>query len=69
MPYQSVSRRMQEDYHLQGSVGYSHACFLWAHEQINMAAHWEFVLANFSGVLCSNRTGSENENHAAACDS
>jgi hypothetical protein len=52
MPYQSVSRRMQEDYHLQGSVGYSHACFLWAHEQLNMAAHWEFVLANFSGVLC-----------------
>ena len=52
MPYQSVIRRMQEDYHLQVSVGYIHACFLWAHEQINMAAHWEFVLANFSGVLC-----------------
>jgi hypothetical protein len=34
------------------TVGYIHACFLWAHEQINMAAHWEFVLANFSGVLC-----------------
>jgi hypothetical protein len=52
MPYQSVIRRRQEDYHLQVSVGYIHACFLWAHEQINMAAHWEFVLANFSGVLC-----------------
>ena len=52
MPDQAVSRRMQEDDHLQVSVGYIHTCFLWAHEQINMAAHWEFVLANFSGVLC-----------------
>src|SRR5215813_895060 len=52
MPYQAVIRRMQEDYHLQVSVGYIHTCFLWAHEQITMADHWEFVLANFSGVLC-----------------
>ena len=52
MPSQSVIRRMPEDDHVQVSVGSSHACFLWAHEQINMAAHWEFVLANFSGVLC-----------------
>jgi hypothetical protein len=52
MPYQAVSRRMQEDDHLQVSAGYIHACFLWAHEQINMTAHWECVLANFAGVLC-----------------
>jgi hypothetical protein len=52
MPSQSVIRRMQEDDHWQVSVGSIHACFLWAHEQINRAAHWACVLANFSGVWC-----------------
>jgi hypothetical protein len=52
MPYLSVIRRMQEDYRLTLSLGYIHACFLWAHEQINMEAHGHFVRANFSGVLC-----------------
>jgi hypothetical protein len=52
MPDQAVIRRMQEDDPLQVSVGSSHTCFLWAHEPINMAAYWAFVLANFSGVLC-----------------
>jgi hypothetical protein len=52
MPYLSVSRRMQEDYLLTLSLGYIHACFLWAHEQINMETHWDFVRTNFSGVLC-----------------
>jgi Transposase len=52
MPYQLVMRRMQEDYRLTLSLGYIHACFLWAHEQVNMADHWAFVRANFSGVLC-----------------
>jgi len=52
MPYLSVMRRMQEDDHLLLSLGYIHACFLWAHEQSNMETHWEFVRANFSGVLC-----------------
>lgn len=52
MPYLSVIRRMQEDYRLTLSLGYIHACFLWAHEQITMEAHWHFVRANFSGVLC-----------------
>ena len=52
MPYQSVMGRMQEDYRLPLSLGYIHACFLWAHEQINMENHWDFVRANFSGVLC-----------------
>lgn len=52
MPYLSVIRRMQEDYRLELSLGYIHACFLWAHEQINMESHWHFVRANFSGVLC-----------------
>ena len=33
-------------------MGYLHACFLWAHEQINLETHWDFVRANFSGVLC-----------------
>src|SRR5215475_15756373 len=45
-------RRMQEDDHLPLSLGSIHACFLWAHEQINMETHWEFVRANFAGVLC-----------------
>jgi hypothetical protein len=52
MPYMSVLRRMQEDYRLTLSLGYIHACFLWAHEQINMETHWTFVRTNFSGVLC-----------------
>src|SRR5215813_715055 len=52
MPYLAVIRRMQEDYLLTLSVGYIHACFLWAHEQINMETHWDFVRTNFSGVLC-----------------
>lgn len=52
MPYLSLIRRLQEDYRLQLSLGYIHACFLWAHEQINMETHWDFVRANFSGVLC-----------------
>jgi len=52
MPYRSVMRRMQEDYRLELSLGYLHACFLWAHEQLNLESHWDFVRANFSGVLC-----------------
>jgi transposase-like protein len=52
MPYLSVMRRMQEDYRLELSLGYIQACLLWAHEQINMETHWDFVRANFSGVLC-----------------
>jgi Transposase len=52
MPYGLVIRRMQEAYLLTLSLGYIHACFLWAHEQINMETHWDFVRTNFSGVLC-----------------
>ena len=52
MPYLSVIRRMQEEYVLTLSLGYIHTCFLWAHEQINMESHWDFVRTNFSGVLC-----------------
>lgn len=52
MPYLSVIRRMQEDYLLTLSLGYIHACFFWAHEQINMETQRDFVKANFSGVLC-----------------
>ena len=52
MPYRLVQQRMAEDYRLALSVGYIHDCFVWAHAQIDMAAHWDFVRANFSGVLC-----------------
>ena len=52
MPYLSVIRRMQEDYLLRLSLGYIHTCFLCAHKQIHIESHWDFVHANFSGVLC-----------------
>ncbi len=52
MPYELVQEKMREDHFLELSIGYMHDCFLWAHEQINMGEHWDFVLANFSGVLC-----------------
>src|SRR5499426_2095780 len=48
----SVLRRRQEDHHLTFSLGSIPACFLWAHEQINLETHWTFVRTNFSGVLC-----------------
>ncbi len=52
MPYRLVIERIQEEHLLDVSLGYIHSCFLWAHERINMEEHWNFVLANFSGVLC-----------------
>ena len=52
MPYRLVIERMQEDHLLEVSLGYIHHCFLWAHRQINMEEHWDFVRTNFSGVLC-----------------
>jgi hypothetical protein len=52
MPYGLGIRRMQEDYRLTLSLGSIHACFLWAHEQINMETHGDFVRTHFSGVLC-----------------
>jgi len=51
-PDMSVLRRRQEDHHLTFSLGSIPACFLWAHEQINLETHWTFVRTNFSGVLC-----------------
>ena len=52
MPYRLVQQRMAEDYRLALSVGSIHDCFVWAHGQIDLEAHWDFVVANFSGVLC-----------------
>jgi hypothetical protein len=52
LPYRLVQQRMQEDFRLMVSLGYIHACFLWAHTRFNREAHWRFVQANFSGVLC-----------------
>jgi hypothetical protein len=51
LPYRLVQQRMAEEYRLDGSVGYIHDCFVWAHGQIDRADHWDFVVANFSGVL------------------
>jgi hypothetical protein len=52
LPYRLVQRRMTEDHLLEVSLGYIHDCFLWAHEKINREEYWQFVMANFSGVLC-----------------
>jgi len=52
MPYRLVQQRLKEDHLLAVSLDYIHRCFLWAHAQIDQEAHWQFVLANFSGVLC-----------------
>lgn len=52
LPYRLVIERIREDHVLALSLGYIHTCFLWAHEQITMEEHWDFVRANFSGVLC-----------------
>lgn len=52
MPYRAVQRRMQEEHALPLSLGYIHACFLWAHQQLHLETYWRFVLENFSGVLC-----------------
>jgi hypothetical protein len=52
LPYRLVQRRMMEDHLLNVSLGYVHDCFLWAHGQINREEYWQFVLSNFSGVLC-----------------
>lgn len=52
MPYSLVQHRLAEDYHLAVSVGFIHACFEWAHQQIDTEAYWQFVVSNFSGVLC-----------------
>ena len=52
MPYRLVQQRLAEDYRLALSLGYLQDCFLWAHQQIDTEAHWQFVQANFSGVMC-----------------
>ena len=52
MPYGLVINRMREEHDLSLSLGYVHACFYWAHDQINMEDHWAFVTSQFSGVLC-----------------
>jgi hypothetical protein len=50
MPYLSVPRRMPEDDRWEVSLGDSHACLLWAHEQLNRETPWDFVHVNFAGV-------------------
>lgn len=39
MPYRLVMKNMLEDHCLDLSLGYVYNCFLWAHEQIDTAAH------------------------------
>ena len=52
LPYRLVQHRLEEDHRLTVSLGYIHDCFLWAYRQINREEYWQFVIANFSGVLC-----------------
>ena len=52
LPYRLVQQRLWEDHLLKLSLGYIHDCFLWAHAQIHQEAYWQFVISNFSGVLC-----------------
>jgi hypothetical protein len=52
MPYGLVINRMREEHDLSLSLGDVHACFYWAHDQIEMEEHWAFVTSQFSGVLC-----------------
>ena len=52
LPYRLVQQRLEEDFLLRVSLGYIHDCFLWAHTRFNREEYWQFVQANFSGVLC-----------------
>jgi hypothetical protein len=52
LPYRLVQQRRAEDVHRWLSLGYIHDGFLWAHAQFHREQYWQFVLANFSGVLC-----------------
>ncbi len=52
MPYGLVINRLWEEHDLSLSLGYVHACFYWAHDQLDMEDHWAFVTSQFSGVLC-----------------
>ena len=52
MSYHRVINRLREDYRLDVSIGYVHNCFVWAYDQIDTQARWQFVCANFSGLLC-----------------
>ena len=52
MPHRLVQERLAEDHLLSLSLGFIHACFVWAHAQSDREAYWDFVVANFSGVLC-----------------
>lgn len=43
---------MPEDDLLTLSLGSLPACGLWAHAQMHLAPHWDFVRLHCSGVLC-----------------
>ncbi len=47
-----VQRHLREDFFLDVSVGFIYDCFEWAYRKIDRAEYWQWVLENFSGVLC-----------------
>lgn len=47
-----VQRHLKEDFLLHVSIGFIYDCFQWAYARVDRAAYWQWVLQNFSGVLC-----------------
>ena len=47
-----VQQHLQEDFCLHVSVGFIYDCIQWAYGRVDQAAYWQWVLRNFSGVIC-----------------
>jgi hypothetical protein len=52
LPLHKVQTHLQEDFALPVSVGFIYDCLWWAEGKIDKAAYWQWVLKNFSGVMC-----------------
>jgi hypothetical protein len=52
LPYRKVQDRMCEDFCLSISRGYIQQCFEWAHSRISTDEYRQWVVENFSGVMC-----------------
>lgn len=52
LPLRKVQTHLKEDFALEVSVGFIYDCLNWAEAKIDKAAYWQWVLRNFSGVMC-----------------
>ncbi|MGH9361916.1 MAG: transposase [Thermoanaerobaculia bacterium] len=52
LPLRKVQTHLKEDFALEVSVGFIYDCLNGAEAKIDKAAYWEWVLKNFSGVMC-----------------